>query len=283
MNAGPCVSVIIPVYNGTEALSRAIRSVLAQTYPHFELIIVDDGSLESVETIVRSFQDDRIIYLRHTENKGVSAARNTGMQKARGSFLAFLDSDDEFLPEKLEVQIKVFEGLSQDIGLVLSNLGDPEGPQTYVGRDVLSGHVTDAAFPGSLFVPPSSWLLRKAVAYRAGLFDEKIITAEDADYFVRVLEQARIYYLKDVLGIKYLSFDRKGYFLPRHFSGNDHFLQKHLPRMKKDPNYLSRFYYLKAKDLVRYAKIREARTYFLKAFLVKPRAGYLLKYIQCFF
>jgi glycosyltransferase involved in cell wall biosynthesis len=282
MVQGPFISVIIPVYNGPDALSRAIASVLKQTYQNFELIVVDDCSVDPIEPAVRSFADGRIIYLRHGENKGVSAARNTGMRQASGSFLAFLDSDDEILPGRFEVQMKVFQDLPEDTGLLLSNLGNPgQQKETYVPRHIPSGHVDHSRFPGSVFVPPSSWMLRKDIADRVGFFDEKLITAEDADYFVRVSEQARIYYLKDVLGKKYLSFERKGYFLPRHFTGNDHFLEKHLPRMQKDPQYLSRFYYLKGKDLLRCSKRCEAREYFMKAFMVKPRIGYFLKYLKC--
>ena len=280
MDKDPFVSVIIPVYNGADALGRAIGSVLRQTYQHFELIIVDDHSTDPIEAKARSFQDGRIIYLRHRENKGASAARNTGMRQASGRFLAFLDSDDEFLPDRLAVQVKTFQDLSADTGLVLSNLGSTEDQSSYVPSSVPSGYVTCSAFPGSVFSPPSAWMLRKEVAERVGFFDEALCTAEDADYLVRVLEQAKVYYVKDILGIKHLSFERKGYFMSMHFSGNDRFLQKHLSRMQKDPRYLSRFYYLKGKDLWRCSRTREAGVYFLKAFQVKPRATYVLKYLR---
>ena len=282
MEQDPFVSVIIPAYNGPEALGRAIASVLRQTYKKFELIIVDDYSADLIEDMTRSFRDDRIIYVRHARNQGAAAARNTGMRQARGSLLAFLDSDDEFLPERLETQVKAFGALSDDTGLILSNLRSPdEGKELFVPWQVPSDYVTCAAFPGSVFSPPSSWMLRKSVADRAGLFDEAISTIEDADYFVRVLEHSRIYYLKDVLGIKHLSFERKGYFLPIHFSGHDLFLKKHLLRMKKDPFYLSRFYYFTGKDLLRCSRQREAGKYFLKAFWVKPDVSYLFKYFKC--
>ena len=281
MQADPLISVIIPVYNGPDALKRAVASVLDQTYRNFELIIVDDCSSDPVEEAVSSFTDGRIMYLRHDENKGVSAARNTGMRQASGSFWAFLDSDDEMFSSRLELQLKVFLDLGPDIGLMLSNLGSFDGEdQTYVPGDIPSGRVTCSRFPGSIFVPPSSWMLRRDVAGRVGFFDEQLITAEDADYFVRVLEQAQIYYLRKILGRKHLSFERKGYFLPRHFTGNDRFLEKHLDRMKKDPAYLSRFYYNKAKDLARSERRHEARAYFFKAFFLRPCIRYFVKYLR---
>lgn len=104
LDARPLVSVIIPVFNRAERLAHAVESVQAQSLTDWELIIVDDGSREPLDTIVSQFDDPRIVLLRHDVNRGVSAARNTGLDAARGKLAAFLDSDDEWLPEKLLVQ-----------------------------------------------------------------------------------------------------------------------------------------------------------------------------------
>ena len=101
----PVVSVIIPTYNRAHLIGRAIRSVLDQTYQDWELIVVDDASTDDIPGIVKGFTDGRVKYIRHDENKGAAAARNTGIQAARGAYIAFLDSDDEWLPEKLERQV----------------------------------------------------------------------------------------------------------------------------------------------------------------------------------
>src|SRR6476660_1471039 len=98
----PLVSVIIPVYNGTCYLRAALESVFAQTYRPFEVIVVDDGSLDDSGVIAQSFDDVRYI---HQENQGVAAARNNGIEVARGEFLAFLDQDDLWTPEKLKLQM----------------------------------------------------------------------------------------------------------------------------------------------------------------------------------
>ncbi len=277
----PLVSVIIPVYNGPEGLARAIKSVLDQTYPNFELIIVDDYSTDPIEPTVKKFSDVRIQYHRHAQNKGASGARNTGMRLSKGKFLAFLDSDDEFLPERLEIQVNEFGRLPEDVGLIISNLGNLKKENCpYVSPGIASGYVESSAFPGSIFSPPSSWMLRKDIITRVGFFDEEIRVIEDADYFVRVLEQARIYYLKDILGNKHLSFERKGCYPPEYFLGNDRFVEKHFAKMQKDSNYLSLFYSNKGKDLCQVPRRTEARQYFLKAFLVKPSFKFLLKYLR---
>ncbi|RLF83553.1 glycosyl transferase, partial [Thermococci archaeon] len=105
----PTVSVIIPTYNRANLLKRAIASVLNQTFTDFELIVVDDASPDNTPEVVRSINDGRIRYVRLKKNSGGPVARNTGIRKARGRFIALLDDDDEWLPNRLELQIKKFE------------------------------------------------------------------------------------------------------------------------------------------------------------------------------
>ena len=130
--SNPGISVIIPTYNRAHLISRSAKSVLAQTYPDFELIIVDDGSGDNTEEIIEALADPRIRYLRHESNRGVSAARNTGIRAARGDYIAFQDSDDEWLPQKLEKQLGLFEQDNRgDLGLVLcEHLSVNEAKQT---------------------------------------------------------------------------------------------------------------------------------------------------------
>ena len=101
------VSIIIPTYNREKYLSKAIDSVLAQTYPYYELIVVDDGSDDNTAELINKYGSD-IVYIRQ-ENKGPAAARNTGVQAARFNLLAFLDSDDFFTENKLEVQVRAMQ------------------------------------------------------------------------------------------------------------------------------------------------------------------------------
>ena len=96
----PLVSVILPTYNRARLVSRSINSVLKQTYNNFELIIIDDGSTDNTKQIINSFNDNRIVYLKHNHNKHASAARNTGIAKSKGELIAFLDDDDQWLPKK---------------------------------------------------------------------------------------------------------------------------------------------------------------------------------------
>ncbi len=108
----PEVSVIIPAFNRSHLIGVAIGSVLGQTFDDFELIIVDDCSADDTEQKVKAYDDPRIIYHRNEKNMGAPAARNTGIRLSKGRYLAFLDSDNEWLPQKLEKQVKYFDTVS---------------------------------------------------------------------------------------------------------------------------------------------------------------------------
>src|ERR1700737_4457090 len=114
----PKVSVIIPTYNRAELLRSAIISVLTQIFQDFEVIVVDDASRDNTQNVVHSFNDRRIRYIRNGMNKGDAVARNVGITNSSCEYIAFLDDDDEWLPEKLEKQINLLENSSPNVGVV---------------------------------------------------------------------------------------------------------------------------------------------------------------------
>jgi len=187
----PTVSVIIPTYNRAHLVGRAIRSVLSQTCQDFEIIVVDDGSTDDTEKVVSSFNDSRIRYFRHqTSSGGPTAARNTGIRVSRGKYVAFLDSDDEYLPQKLESQLEVFEHQSStrtDLGFVMT------GHFTF--NDL--GQVVVAFSPQDFERPYEELFARNHTAYHtmlvrrecfdhAGLYDENLPACENWDMAVRL-------------------------------------------------------------------------------------------------
>lgn len=105
----PAVCVIMPAYNSGATLGESIQSVVSQSFTDWELLVIDDCSIEELQPIVEGFHDSRIHYIRLSENSGVAAARNRGIQEAKGRYIAFLDSDDLWLPEKLEKQLQFME------------------------------------------------------------------------------------------------------------------------------------------------------------------------------
>jgi len=149
----PVFSIILPTYNRAHLLHRAIQSVINQTYENFELIIVDDGSTDFTHEVVKIFNDQRIIYVRHEQNKGVTAAYNTGLRLARGKYITFLGDDDELLPNALETAINKFNEILSKVGRIdvllfncvdaetgeISGRGPREGFISY--RDYLCGNI----------------------------------------------------------------------------------------------------------------------------------------------
>ena len=113
------VSVVLPTYNRAYILDRAVKSVLMQTYPYFELIIVDDGSTDQTQELVAGYQDERIIYLKMQENRGQARARNCGIGHARYDYIAFQDSDDIWNPEKLSKQVDAMLSAPPEVGFTI--------------------------------------------------------------------------------------------------------------------------------------------------------------------
>ena len=191
-----CVfSIVMPVYNRAEMVQRAIRSVLQQTFAHFELVIVDDASTDGTEKAVRAFDDRRIVYVRRTENGGNARARNDALRLARGRYITFLDSDDEFMPGFLEEIHGLLAAARPEVGFA------------WVGRyTVVDGadgeSVTGQATwePGAPEEPYAHFLdtLRGGIGYgltirrecleRIGDFDTELASAVDTDYVLRLVQ-----------------------------------------------------------------------------------------------
>lgn len=183
------VSAIIPTYNRRELVCRAIDSALEQTHLIDEIIVVDDGSSDGTGEALRVRYGDRIRYVRQA-NAGVSAARNHGLRLARGRYIALLDSDDEWLPEKTERQIALLQK-HPDFGMVLCDVQcvDAAGATIEIvrRRDVI--REDGLALRWVLCSPalaPASAMLRREVYEDVGGFDESLRTAEDIDFHLRV-------------------------------------------------------------------------------------------------
>ena len=173
----PLVSVIIPVYNGARYLRAALESVFAQTYRPFEVIVVDDGSIDDSGVIAQSFSD--VSYIRQ-ENQGVAGARNHGIEAARGDFFAFLDQDDLWTPEKLKLQIEYFLN-HQDLGYTLTQQQYFLEPGTtlpvWFRKELLTSIHTGWVL-GTLVV-------RRTAFEQVGNFATGYSAANDSDWFFR--------------------------------------------------------------------------------------------------
>lgn len=183
----PKVSIILPAYNHAHFLPQSIESALGQTDPDFEVIVVDDGSTDDTREVVSGYSDPRIRYL-YQENRGLAAARNTGLRAARGEFVAFLDADDLFLPNKLELQTRYFSN-HKAAGLVAGGWKYIDADGKWIGEYWPWPHPPELNVYGWLencFVNPVSVLVRKQYVEQAGGFDENLKQVEDWDLWLRL-------------------------------------------------------------------------------------------------
>jgi glycosyltransferase involved in cell wall biosynthesis len=182
------VSVIIPTYNRGDSLSRALQSAISQTYDNLEILVVDDGSNDGTADIVRSFTDPRIRYIRHDCNLGPAAARNTGIRKSRGHYLSFLDSDDEWMKEKIEVQIGALTRTGEEvIAGCTGSLRIQEG-YTETIRPPENASWLKLLLMRCRLGPGSTLMASRMAFETVGFFDEKFSRLEDWDWLIRYTE-----------------------------------------------------------------------------------------------
>lgn len=202
------VSVVIPTYNRAKTLNRTLGSVFKQTYRNFEVIVVDDGSTDQT---VHNLEYHPHLTLTHKKNRGVSAARNTGLKHAKGALIAFLDSDDEWKPKKLERQAKFFEE-NPDAMICQTD-------ETWIRNGKhLNPLKKHKKYSGWIFkeclalciVSPSAVMMRRELIKEVGgqhavplLFDETLPACEDYDLWLRIAARFPIHLIKEKLVVKY--------------------------------------------------------------------------------
>ncbi len=213
------VSVILPVYNRPASLGNACRTVLDQSFQDLELIVVDDASTVDLDPVLSTFDDPRLIRLRHTRNQGAAAARNTGLAAAKGRLIAFQDSDDIWLPEKLASQVALIDSLPASVGAVA-------GSRILYGAD--SSRISG---PGRVVCEPSSGaplsleedqlkrtlyqnrlsvqntLFRRSSLPDADWFDARARASEDWDLAIRLLQHTKILESPEPVVLSYVSPD----------------------------------------------------------------------------
>lgn len=200
--SSPRVSVIIPTYNRESTIGLAIQSVLDQTFADFEVLVIDDGSTDSTESVVRAFGDPRLAYLRQRHSGLPAVARNTGLRRARGEYVAFLDSDDLWLRDKLAVQVAYMDA-HPEVALSYTNTyqfaEDPERCQqqpVLLSEEAFSGHVFERLY-GRQRIPNLTVMIKGMVVDTVGLLDEdeRLKANEDYEYWLRIAHRYPIGYI----------------------------------------------------------------------------------------
>jgi glycosyltransferase involved in cell wall biosynthesis len=243
MSGRPEVSVVIPAYNRRQLLKRALRSVLAQSCGDWEAIVVDDGSTDGTGCAAAAFSDARIRLLRHPSSRGPAAARNTGIAASRGRIIAFLDSDDEWLPEKLARQVEAFRQAPAEVGVIYTATRRLFKGKEYIipsasaGRK--EGDLYGPILRGAYLVTTPAAAVKRECLEAAGLFDETLQALEEWDLFLRLARICRFGYIPEALTVSYytpgsVSADRL-----RFARAKGMILRKHMKEFFKSPRALT--------------------------------------------
>lgn len=194
------VDIIIPTYNGMPWLASTLESVLAQSYEDIKVYIIDDGSSDGTADYVRSINDSRIAYLRKP-NGGVSSARNFGIRHSSSPFIAFLDADDIWIPQKIEKQMKIMN-TNPKVGLVYGHhyLIDEKDVVLSNLRINKRGNIfTDLCDGNCIAGSASMALIRRNVVEELGVFDETLINGEDWEYWLRIAKKYEVDFVPEII------------------------------------------------------------------------------------
>jgi glycosyltransferase involved in cell wall biosynthesis len=199
------VSVIIPVHNGAGSVHRAIDSALAQTHDDLEVIVVDDGSTDGTLDVVSDLEDDRVRALYHGERKGAAAARNTALKDCKGRFVAFLDADDIWLPNKIDLQVDALKGRDEEWGGVYCGaiINDVDGTVIH-NPAIKEGNLQLDLLDKELELGGSSTLMFKRECLDAlGHFDESFQRHTDWEILVRFFDRFKLAAVRECLIVKH--------------------------------------------------------------------------------
>ncbi len=204
----PLVSAVIPTYNRAELISRAIDSVLKQSYTNLEIIVVDDCSQDSTPEVVNKIQDSRLYYYRHSTNQGGSAARNTGIKQSQGQYIAFLDSDDVWLPQKLDMQLEAIAKQTDNLERVVCYTRFQKSSRVFYQPSILPRRgkkttetIADYFWLGGGEILTSTLLVSRSLAV-ACPFQVDLPKHQDLDFVLRLADRAAEFiFLPQVLTI----------------------------------------------------------------------------------
>lgn len=197
------VTVIIPSYNRAYTIRKSIESVLNQTYTDLELIVVDDGSTDNTKEVVEGIEDSRVRYIQSEKNVGACEARNIGIRAAKGDIIAFQDSDDEWVPQKLERQLEIINAGKADVVFCQKERRKLDG--TFI--DITAKKLEEGIVPYEFLTRKSrvstQTILAKREVFEDCLFDPVVKKAQDFDWVIRAGVKHTFWLVKEVLVIQY--------------------------------------------------------------------------------
>jgi glycosyltransferase involved in cell wall biosynthesis len=268
------VSVVMPTHNRAQMLSRAVKSVLAQSHKDLELIIVDDASTDETAEVVASIDDDRVVALTNPECLGGAASRNRGIEIARGEYVAFLDDDDLWLPSKLEKQVSRFAELPRRVGVIYTgHCYVSENTQNVVWNQfpINKGNVLVALLKGCI-TTSSTAMIRRELLHEVRGFDPELPAAQEWDLWIRLAKICEFDYVPQVLVMLYIHGKQLSTDLAGKIRARKMLLEKYLETIKQHPLILADHYKRLGVLNILSGQKSAGRKYLLKSLRTNPRS-----------
>lgn len=269
----PAVSVILPTYNRAGLLPRAIASVLRQTFADFELIVVDDASTDDTMSVVGSIQDPRLRYIRLPANRGAPEARNRGITEANGNLVAFQDSDDEWLPEKLARQVAKLNACPTSVAANYCGFTRYERRTSlYIPEPKVAcveGRITSSLLIEN-FVSTQTLIVRKTLLESVGGFDERLKRLQDWDLVLRLSRETVFSYIEDPLVLVYETPGNISSFPLNDAVARCLIVDKLDEEFRKSPSAKAKHLFIAGLTFLRHGQLPEARRALVNAIRTHP-------------
>lgn len=284
MGKNPLVSIIIPNYNRRELLLKTIQSALIQTYSNIEIIIVDDFSSDGSREFIEKYaeNENKIRYFFLEQNSGANKCRNVGVSMAKGEYIAFLDSDDVWLSQKLEKQVEILEN-DENIGFVVCGFGETNLKGVKEGPIELKDLIKENNIGGF-----SVLMLRKSIFDKVGGLDESLPSSQDWDIYLKLLEISKGYKIKENLLYYEEQPDSISKNIERVLIGNDivgkrAFELNNKYKLFNEKELLSYQKYYRAMRYIKFGDIKNGRKLLLESIRIKPNLTSIIYFIGAIF
>lgn len=270
----PLVSVVIRTYNRAHMIERAVYSVLNQTFGDFEVVVSDDGSTDNTKEIIDKLKekDKRIRFFSQPHGGRPGRTANLGIRNCRTNFIAFLDSDDEWLPTKLQKQYEFIKNTGPETGFVICDtiLINPDGSQVQKIIDESESFHTSILLKG--YLSPSSMLAKKEVFEKIGPIDENCLIYDDWDMFIKISRHFGFNFINEPLYKYYIHEGNISYNKNycRHAHDLEYLINKHYPVLVEHPEILEHHYKTLVKYLVSTGDRKKAKYYLKKNVNLRP-------------
>lgn len=272
------VSVIIPTFNREKTISRAIQSILNQTYNNIEIIVVDDKSTDNTEEIVKNFNEEKIYYIKHSNNQGACAARNTGIKNAKGEYIAFLDSDDLWKPDKLEKQLYFLKENNSDLVFCSHTVYDGVSEKTIPHNKIKDENIFEKLLYSNFITTGA--ILAKQKCFEE-IFDVTLPRFQDWDLVIRMCKKYKISHINEVLTENYVQDDSLTKSYEKGLIALEIIYNKYIDDIVKYPKVNANFNSKIAALSIQCDK--SAIKYLKKSIKTDFKIKYIIKYIICAF